>query len=92
MEMEDKLARLRAELLEHDLRFIAMLSERHKIVAAIGTLKAIDGTPVLQSDAFHKMQEKRIAFAREKGISEELINQLYDLIHQDSIDQQQNQQ
>ena len=90
--MEDKIARLRAELLEHDLRFIAMLSDRHKIVAAIGALKSIDGIPILQTDAFNIMQEKRMTFAREKGISEELIQQLFALIHKDSISQQENQQ
>jgi hypothetical protein len=37
-----------------------MLSDRQKIVAAIGTVKTMQGSPVLQSDAFYKMQEKRI--------------------------------
>jgi chorismate mutase len=60
MEIKDELDQLRKELLEHDLGFIAMLSDRQKIVAAIGAVKTMQGSPVLQSDAFYKMQEKRI--------------------------------
>ncbi len=91
MGMEHALNELRASLLENDLRLIAILVDRQKIVSEIGRVKVAAKLSTVQPHSFEVMQHKRETFATEMGVPVELIRTLFDEIHAYSVSQQEQQ-
>lgn len=80
-----KLEQLRKNIdnIDHDL--IETLAARQRIIEEIGDFKKKNGISILQLDRWNDIIMSRPSWAAELGISKELIEELYKLIHTESI-------
>ncbi|GIV33523.1 MAG: cytochrome c4 [Chitinophagales bacterium] len=82
------LRELREIVDKHDEELILALKERMKVIEQIGLFKKENNIAVLQPERWKDIVETRTAWARELGLSDELILKIFQLIHQESIRQQ----
>jgi len=64
---------------------IVTLEQRMRIVEKIGKLKRDNGITILQSERWKKILNDATAKAKKKGLSQEFINKIFKLIHQEAI-------
>src|SRR5690606_42049169 len=65
---------------------IDSLSLRQKIVTEIGKAKAANNVTPLQLHRMGALMEKRIAQGSSAGLSSEYVKELFDTIHEESVD------
>ncbi|WP_041936698.1 bifunctional 3-deoxy-7-phosphoheptulonate synthase/chorismate mutase type II [Blattabacterium sp. (Blattella germanica)] len=70
---------------ELDENIIALFSERMNISKKLGSLKKDSDIPVYQPDRWNDIMKKSLIFGRSLGISEELLEGVFKLLHQESI-------
>ncbi|WP_185858775.1 bifunctional 3-deoxy-7-phosphoheptulonate synthase/chorismate mutase type II [Blattabacterium cuenoti] len=70
---------------ELDENIIALLAERMNISKKLGTLKKNSDIAVFQPKRWKNMMEKSINLGKSLGISEELLEGVFKLLHQESI-------
>lgn len=80
--------RLKIDLLDDEL--ISILSDRKSVSLEIGKIKNEEGLQIFQPDRWQKTLESRIENARIKGLDEEFIRQILEIIHLESIKIQEN--
>jgi chorismate mutase len=70
----------RAKIDDLDVRIVDLLTERFKIVRAVGQLKADNAIPVVQGDRVEQVKTRVYNLARERGLDGELLRAIYTLI------------
>ena len=75
----------RAEIDEADDKLWQTIAERMDVSRRIGTYKHQHNITPLQPERFRQIVEKRIAWAKENQLPQEFVEQLFDLIHAESL-------
>lgn len=84
-----ELAELREELQMLDQALIVLLSERAELSKQIATEKFLVGQEIVQPAIWEKGMQIRLQEAKEQGLDADFTQQLFELIHQYSVQIQQ---
>ncbi|AER40399.1 MAG: bifunctional 3-deoxy-7-phosphoheptulonate synthase/chorismate mutase type II [Flavobacteriales bacterium] len=76
---------LRILIDEIDENIIALLAERMKISKKLGTLKKTYNISVLQPNRWNFILNKNLKFGKKLGISEDILEGFFNLLHKESI-------
>lgn len=76
---------LRQKVDRSDHEIIQALSDRMKLVHQIGEFKNDNNVAIFQLERWIEISKTRPKWAKDLGLSEELITKIYQLIHQESI-------
>ena len=83
-----ELAWLRAEIDELDDQLWETIVRRMEVSERIGEWKKEHGVQALQPQRYEEIVKQRKEWAEQKGLSEELVQNLFDAIHQESLKKQ----
>lgn len=83
-----ELAWLRAEIDELDDQLWETIAQRMEVSERIGEWKKEHGVQALQPQRYEEIVKQRKEWAEQKGLSEELVQNLFDTIHQESLKKQ----
>ncbi len=83
-----ELAWLRAEIDELDDQLWETIAQRMEVSERIGEWKKAHGVQALQPQRYEEIVKQRKEWAEQKGLSEELVQNLFDAIHQESLKKQ----
>lgn len=72
-----------------DFQLLQILAERRKIVLEIGDYKKEQGLPPLDTQRWEQVLQSKISLAKDLDISPEFIRDLYNLIHEYSLELEQ---
>ena len=86
--VEHDLASLRGEIDDIDSELLQLLARRMDISAQIGVYKKSHNVTVVQMDRWKKILDDHVATGMEMGLSPELINKVFEAVHQASIERQ----
>lgn len=81
---EELLSDFRLELDQLDRRIVELLSERLRVCRAVADCKIQHRIPMMQPNRIQTVKERVTAAARERGINEDFVSGIYDLIIQES--------
>lgn len=84
-EPSDELENLRRKIDGIDVRLLEILAERMAVVRQIGAHKKENGMTMLQINRWNDIYENQLRNGLSLGLSEEMIQDLYKLIHLESI-------
>ena len=87
-EENQELAWLRAEIDELDDQLWETIAQRMEVSERIGEWKKEHGVQALQPQRYAEIIAQRKEWAEQKGLSEELVQNLFDAIHQESLKKQ----
>ena len=82
---ETEMRKLRHAVDEIDDDLVGLLARRMEIVRAMGGLKRRYQVSTLQPTRFKEILASRIAAARGKGLDEQFVSQVYQMIHEEAI-------
>ncbi len=80
---------LRTEIDELDDELWTTIAQRMEVSSAIGQWKQAHGVPALQQSRFDDILSRRLAWAREQGLSAEMVENVFREIHRESLSRQQ---
>ena len=83
-----ELAWLRAEIDELDDQLWETIARRMEVSERIGEWKKEHGVQALQPQRYEEIVKQRKEWAEQKGLSEELVKDIFDAIHQESLKKQ----
>lgn len=83
-----KLDNLRRKIDQIDNQLLTVLQKRFEIVCQIGKLKKEIKLPPLQPQRWKEVVRARLKTAETMGLRKKFIRELFDLIHQESLDRQ----
>ena len=86
--VEHDLAGLRGEIDDIDNELLQLLARRMEVSAQIGEYKKSHNVTVVQMDRWKKILDDHMAAGMEMGLSPELINKVFEAVHQASIERQ----
>ena len=86
--VEHDLASLRGEIDDIDSELLQLLARRMEVSAQIGEYKKSHNVTVVQMDRWKKILDDHVATGKEMGLSPELINKVFEAVHQASIERQ----
>lgn len=86
--VERDLAELRGEIDDIDSELLQLLARRMEVSAQIGEYKKNNNVTVVQMDRWKKILADHVATGADLGLSPELINEVFEAIHQASIERQ----
>ncbi len=86
----ESLSALRQQIDELDEQLLSLLAQRMRISREIGAYKKEADMPILQTNRYNEILQKRICQAIELGMSEEFMKELMQAIHEESVHQQMN--
>ena len=86
--VEHDLASLRGEIDDIDSELLQLLARRMEVSAQIGEYKKNHNVTVVQIDRWKKILDDHIATGQDLGLSPQLINKVFEAIHQASIERQ----
>lgn len=86
--VEHDLASLRGEIDDIDSELLQLLARRMEVSAQIGVYKKSHNVTVVQMDRWKKILDDHVATGKEMGLSPELINKVFEAVHQASIERQ----
>ncbi len=84
--MMDYLHNLRNIIDEIDLRLVELVAKRMSIVKEVGEYKKARGIAPLDEKRWQEVLETKIKLARELGVSEDLIVDLYNRMHETALE------
>ena len=87
-DVEHDLSGLRSEIDDIDEELLQLLARRMEVSAQIGEYKKSHNITVVQMDRWKKILDDHVATGRDLGLSPELINKVFEAIHQASIERQ----
>ena len=87
---ERDLANLRGEIDDIDSELLQLLARRMEVSAQIGEYKKRNNVTVVQMDRWKKILAEHIATGSDLGLPPQLINEVFEAIHQASIERQGN--
>lgn len=79
---------LRSQIDTIDDELLRLLSKRNEISSKIGVIKKENNMTVLQMDRWNTVLSDRINKGGNLGLNEEVVKQIFEIIHKDSIDRQ----
>ena len=85
---ERDLAGLRSDIDDIDEELLQLLARRMEVSAQIGEYKKSHNITVVQLDRWKKILDDHVATGRDLGLTPELINKVFEAIHQASIERQ----
>jgi chorismate mutase len=77
----DKLASLRKQIDELDAQLLELMGRRLSLVKQAGQFKQANDLPALDEERWKQATEKRLEQARTLGLPENLISDMYEMIH-----------
>lgn len=83
-----ELAWLRAEIDELDDQLWETIAQRMEVSERIGEWKKAHGVQALQPQRYEEILKHRKEWAEQKGLSKELVENIFDTIHQESLKKQ----
>ncbi|WNJ17547.1 bifunctional 3-deoxy-7-phosphoheptulonate synthase/chorismate mutase type II [Pontibacter sp. G13] len=83
--LANKLELLREEIDELDHRLIDLLAERMQVVEQIGRYKKENNVTIYQNNRWNGVIRDRIAYAEPQGISPDILAEILQMIHKESI-------
>ncbi len=83
-----RLDSLRQEVDAIDSAVLDLLAKRNELVSRIAVAKAELGLESAQPERYRQMLERLQEYAGEKGINPELVENVWNAIHEDSVAQQ----
>lgn len=86
--VESDLAGLRGEIDDIDSELLQLLARRMEISAQIGEYKKSHNVTVVQMDRWKKILDDHVATGSDLGLTPELINKVFEAVHQASIERQ----
>lgn len=86
--VEHDLASLRGEIDDIDDELLQLLARRMEVSAQIGEYKKRNNVAVVQMDRWKKILDDHVATGMDMGLSPELINKVFEAVHQASIERQ----
>lgn len=86
--VERDLANLRSEIDDIDSELLQLLARRMEVSVQIGLYKKQNNVTVVQMDRWKKILAAHIATGKDLGLSPELITEVFEAIHQASIERQ----
>ena len=86
--VEHDLAGLRGEIDDIDAELLQLLARRMEVSAQIGEYKKGHNVTVVQMDRWKKILDDHMAVGMEMGLPPELINKVFEAVHQASIERQ----
>ena len=89
-ELKNKLTVLRNKIDNLDEEIINLLSIRMNVVEEIGSHKKDNDITILQAERWKKIVNDRKKIARSAGVSEELVQRILKIVHEESINLQTN--
>jgi chorismate mutase len=87
-EEQDVLSQPRKKIDEIDRRLINLLALRSKIVTEVAEIKRQNNLKTHQEDRYQKLLDRLHKLAREQGLDESMITEIWDVIHAYSKQQQ----
>ncbi len=84
----DVLGELRQQIDVFDDHLIDLIEQRMKVSETIGQYKKTNNITILQSARWDEIVKRVMIIGRSKGLSEELIDNIFKAIHQESINRQ----
>ncbi len=81
----ENLSELRKQIDEMDDQLLEVLAKRMRISNEIGVYKKEHNMPVLQTPRYDEILNKRIAMAKQLGMSEEFMKVVLEAIHEESV-------
>ena len=79
----------RAQIDAIDAQVLKLLAERRRIVLEIGEYKKEHGLPPLDAKRWEQVLQSKMALAKDLDVSPEFIRDLYNLIHEYSLELEQ---
>ena len=86
--VERDLANLRGEIDNIDAELLQLLARRMEVSAQIGEYKKRNNVTVVQMDRWKKILAEHVATGNDLGLSPQLIYEVFEAIHQASIERQ----
>jgi chorismate mutase len=86
--LPEDLSSLRAEINELDERLLNLMAERMQLSVRVANYKKSHGLPAVQQDRMKEIYETRRAWAAARGLSDEFARRLFQLIHDESVNVQ----
>ena len=83
--MNKTINELRKEIDEVDEQFIQLFAKRLEIVREIGKIKKENNIKPLDNDRWQEVTQKVNNYAKKHNISQELVEKIYELIHQAAL-------
>lgn len=84
----EPLAELRGEIDRLDSELVALLARRMACARRIGAYKRQHNLPILQAQRYEALLSERREQARQAGVSEAFIEQVFKAIHEESVEEQ----
>lgn len=84
----DDLVQLRSELNEIDDKLFTLFIKRYKLCKQIGKIKKSLNIPIYQPQIYNEKLNKIIEKAQIENIPQEVIEKLYNIIHEICVDAQ----
>lgn len=82
------LQELRSQIDSIDEELLLLLAKRTEISSKIGDIKKENNLAVLQMDRWNKILSNHLAKGKMLGLKEDLVKEIFESIHKDSIDRQ----
>ena len=76
---------LRTEIDQLDKQLWEIIGKRVDVVRAIGEWKRAHGEAILQPQRYQKVVENCIATGQQYGLSEKLVREVMELLHNESV-------
>ena len=86
--VERDLAGLRSEIDDIDAELLQLLARRMEVSVQIGEYKKQNNVTVVQMDRWKKILADHVATGADLGLSEGMITEIFEAIHQESIERQ----
>lgn len=87
-EITSELSTIRKDIDHIDEEIIGLLARRFKLTEQMGWQKKNQGIPILQLDRFNELLNDRLSISSKTCLREEFIRQLFGVIHEESVYQQ----
>ncbi|OGF25401.1 hypothetical protein A2331_01130 [Candidatus Falkowbacteria bacterium RIFOXYB2_FULL_34_18] len=84
----DELKTFREEINEVDDALICLLGERMEIIRNVGSYKKKNNLPVLNTERFKKILKSLTEKGKDYGLPQNMIKELYEVIHEYSVKEQ----
>ena len=84
--MNNNLIKLRQEIDTLDAQIIKSLAQRMRVVQKVGEYKKKRGIPPLDKIRWQKVLESKLLLARELGLDQNMIKDIYERIHQAALE------
>ena len=85
VDRNNELAGLRSQIDSLDTMLIETLAKRMQVSKEIGEYKRQNNMPIVQTGRYNDVIQNRLELAEQLGLSEQLVKQIYQLIHEESV-------